>query len=70
MERCLKKLKPNEARVLREHHLDGRPLSQIGRDMKLQHPAVYRIHDEAAKRLHALLDVEGVTALPPRDDEL
>ena len=70
LERAMAKLRPVEATVLRMHDLEGRPLSDVGEELGIRHPGVYATHDRAMKRLDAILRADGVTEMPPREDEL
>jgi RNA polymerase sigma factor FliA len=70
LRRAIAKLNPNDARVIQAHYFEQRPLKAIGEELRLRHPAVYRVHDRALVRLDALLRAEGLTELPPREDEL
>jgi RNA polymerase sigma factor FliA len=68
--RVRRKLTPREAEVVTRHYFDGEPLEDIGKALRILHPGVYRLHDRAIKRMGALMRLESVRELPPREDEL
>lgn len=68
--RAMKKLGPQEEKVIALRYEQGMELAEVQRVLHVRHPAAYRLHDRTVVKLHKLLEEEGVTELPPRDDEI
>lgn len=68
--RVMKKLGPQEEKVIALRYEQGKDLAEVQRLLHVRHPAGYRLHDRTLVKLHKLLEAEGVTGLPPRDDEI
>ena len=70
LQRAVEKLPDRDARLLTLRYDEGWPLRDVGLELRIPDPGVYRQHDRIVRRLRAILAAAGVTELPPREDEL